>query len=175
MHFLSSQVLGRVRYFSPHKKIPVYWIAYKLHWMRNFRPKSGLTKLVVCKTENETLYPSWFNASWVSWNLEIEGLWQQNLSPLFVAKFLFLICNKWNKLRHFHLYITGTNPDLGVIVKLQIINGTSWLNLGGDVHSFGLVVGTPPASSSDLTLEAAMEKLSKVFNQLWVGKTVHIN
>lgn len=67
-------------------------------------------------------------------------------------------------------FFLGTNPDLGVIVKLQIINGTSWLNLGGDVNSFGLVVGTPPATSSDLTLAAAMEKLSKVLNTFSVSR-----
>ena len=48
------------------------------------------------------------------------------------------------------------------LFKLNIINGTIWLSHSGDVKSFSPVLGTPPATSSDMSLATAMEKLSEV-------------
>jgi hypothetical protein len=58
--------------------------------------------------------------------------------------------------------ISGFSSDSGLLVKLQVINGTNWLNLGGDVHSFKLVLGRPPSTSSDVTLQAALARLNEV-------------
>ena len=54
------------------------------------------------------------------------------------------------------------SPEHGQLVKLQVINGTNWLNLGGDVHSFKLVLGKPPSTSSDVTLLEALDQLNQV-------------
>ena len=48
------------------------------------------------------------------------------------------------------------------IARLNVINGTHWINLGGAVQDFGLVLGLPPASSSDTTLRHALDALNKV-------------
>ena len=48
------------------------------------------------------------------------------------------------------------------LFKLNIINGTIWLSHSGDVRSFSPVLGTPPASSSDMSLASAMKILSEV-------------
>ena len=48
------------------------------------------------------------------------------------------------------------------LFKLNIINGTIWLSHSGDVRSFSPVLGTPPATSSDMSLASAMKMLSEV-------------
>ena len=49
-----------------------------------------------------------------------------------------------------------------LLMSLNVVNGTKWLNLGGNLDDFGLVLGIPPATSSDLTLNSAIEILNKV-------------
>ena len=43
------------------------------------------------------------------------------------------------------------------VARINVINGTHWINLGGGVQDFGLVLGKPPSSSSDTTLKQAVE------------------
>ena len=54
-----------------------------------------------------------------------------------------------------------SNKD-NVLFKLDVINGTIWLSHSGDVRSFSPVLGIPPATSSDMSLATAMQKLSEV-------------
>ncbi len=54
------------------------------------------------------------------------------------------------------------------MIELNIINGTHWLNLGGDVETFEAVIGQPPSTSSEVTLLQALEQLNKVS---WVKKS----
>jgi len=50
------------------------------------------------------------------------------------------------------------SPDSGsILAKVHVINGTHWITAGGGVRDFGLVLGQPPATSSDTTLRQAME------------------
>ena len=56
----------------------------------------------------------------------------------------------------------SNNHRHNALFKLNIINGTIWLSHSGDVRSFSPVLGTPPATSSDMSLATAMEKLAKV-------------
>ena len=64
--------------------------------------------------------------------------------------------------------IRGGGYDVGngfkekVMLKFNVINGTIWLSKDGDVEMFSPVLGLPPASSSDMSLVQAMEKLSQV-------------
>ncbi len=48
------------------------------------------------------------------------------------------------------------------VIQLNVINGTHWLHLGGDVEDFIAVLGKPPATSSDTTLHDALLKLNSV-------------
>ena len=54
------------------------------------------------------------------------------------------------------------NKFSNILFKLNIINGTIWLSHSGDVSQFAPVLGIPPATSSDMSLSTAMEKLSEV-------------
>ena len=47
------------------------------------------------------------------------------------------------------------------LLSIPVINGTRWLNLGGSVDRFELVVGQPPRTSSDLGLEEAIERAAE--------------
>ena len=69
--------------------------------------------------------------------------------------------------RNYHLTFwlnisDSNNHRNNALFKLNIINGTIWLSHSGDVRSFSPVLGTPPATSSDMSLATAMEKLAKV-------------
>ena len=48
------------------------------------------------------------------------------------------------------------------VIELNVINGTHWLNLGGNVETFEAVIGEPPATSSGVTLIQALEKINQV-------------
>ena len=63
---------------------------------------------------------------------------------------------------HSLIFFLASTSDNGQLIKLQIINGTNWLNLGGDVHSFKLVLGRPPSTASDVTLQEALSQLNEV-------------
>ena len=45
---------------------------------------------------------------------------------------------------------------------LQVINGTHYLHLGGDVENFNLMLGPESTSSSDISLEDAITMHQKV-------------
>jgi len=51
------------------------------------------------------------------------------------------------------------------VARLNVINGTHWINLGGGIQDFGLVLGKPPSSSSDTTLKQAVEALNATTSQ----------
>ena len=60
-----------------------------------------------------------------------------------------------------------------ILFKLNIINGTIWLSHSGDVRSFSPVLGIPPATSSDMSLATAMQKLSEVTLNMSNVKWIH--
>ena len=69
--------------------------------------------------------------------------------------------------RNYHKFfwlniLDSNNHRNNALFKLNIINGTIWLSHSGDVRSFSPVLGTPPATSSDMSLATAMEKLAEV-------------
>ena len=65
-----------------------------------------------------------------------------------------------------------SNKD-NVLFKLDVINGTIWLSHSGDVRSFSPVLGIPPATSSDMSLATAMQKLSEVTLNMSNVKSIH--
>ena len=50
----------------------------------------------------------------------------------------------------------------GDVIELQVLNGTHWLNLGGNVETFEAVIAVPPETSSQVTLQQALTKLNQV-------------
>ena len=56
----------------------------------------------------------------------------------------------------------GENDFRKTVFKLNVINGTIWLSQKGDVAKFAPVLGSPPASSSDISLAQAMQALNEV-------------
>ena len=50
----------------------------------------------------------------------------------------------------------------GDVIELQVLNGTHWLNLGGNVETFEAVIAVPPETSSQVTLLQALTKLNQV-------------
>lgn len=64
----------------------------------------------------------------------------------------------------------GQNDFGKILFKLNIINGTIWLSQSGDVGKFAPVLGSPPATSSDMSLVQAMQKLSEVLFMTYLEK-----
>ena len=48
------------------------------------------------------------------------------------------------------------------VIELSVINGTHWLNLGGNVETFKPVIGEPPDTASETTLTQALDRLNEV-------------
>ena len=68
---------------------------------------------------------------------------------------------------HFFLsFVSVETQDLiqvrGDVIELQVLNGTHWLNLGGNVETFEAVIAVPPETSSQVTLLQALTKLNQV-------------
>ena len=57
------------------------------------------------------------------------------------------------------LFLESLPPSL---LQINVINGTQWLNLGGQLNDFELVVGKPPETSSDLTLTDVLQRMTNV-------------
>jgi len=47
------------------------------------------------------------------------------------------------------------------VIQLNVINGTKWVNLGGQIETFEAVIGKPPETSSDLSLAQALIKINQ--------------
>ena len=66
----------------------------------------------------------------------------------------------------FLFFVSVETQDLiqvrGDVIELQVLNGTHWLNLGGNVETFEAVIAVPPETSSQVTLLQALTKLNQV-------------
>jgi len=49
----------------------------------------------------------------------------------------------------------------GDVIQLNVINGTKWVGLGGNVETFEAVIGRPPMTSSDITLKQALSRINQ--------------
>lgn len=54
----------------------------------------------------------------------------------------------------------------GDVIQLNVINGTKWVGLGGNVETFEAVIGRPPMTSSDITLKQALSRINQVISYL---------
>ena len=96
----------------------------------------------------------------------------------FPSCFVWLLLNNSSKNYYFSEISDGksllrrSNKD-NVLFKLDVINGTIWLSHSGDVRSFSPVLGIPPATSSDMSLATAMQKLSEVTLNISHVKWIH--
>ena len=63
-----------------------------------------------------------------------------------------------------HTYIVLFFIAVGTtdVIQLNVINGTKWVNLGGQIETFEAVIGKPPETSSDLSLAQALIKINQV-------------
>ena len=52
------------------------------------------------------------------------------------------------------------------VIELRVLNGTQFLNLGGNVETFEAVIAEPPETSSQVTLLQALTKLNQVGKKL---------
>ena len=98
-------------------------------------------------------YLSWFQR--ISYRIIITSYPQKNI-PVFLFASL-----------HFFLsFVSVETQDLiqvrGDVIELQVLNGTHWLNLGGNVETFEAVIAVPPETSSQVTLLQALTKLNQV-------------
>ena len=72
---------------------------------------------------------------------------------------------------------TKTNQDLfhvsvqvEDVIELRVLNGTQFLNLGGNVETFEAVIAEPPETSSQVTLLQALTKLNQVREKVGAPK-----
>ena len=81
----------------------------------------------------------------------------KKISPFFFSLLPFI---------SFLSFVSVETQDLiqvrGDVIELQVLNGTHWLNLGGNVETFEAVIAVPPETSSQVTLLQALTKLNQV-------------
>ena len=63
-----------------------------------------------------------------------------------------------------HFFLSSLLVGNGDVIQLNVINGTKWVGLGGNVETFEAVIGRPPMTSSDITLKQALSRINQVIS-----------